>query len=506
MNHLLLYIYMEQNNPSSPVSPSNSADDLNISGISRDSLPDSGRKATARQSHSISVAEFDRRVAAAWREAGCPAVLACVSGGADSVAMLRSLRRAMRNEGKLMALHCNFHLRGEESDRDQIFVERLCESLDIQLNVKHFDVDEYRRQNPCSLETACRDLRYRWFREEMIHLPSPARIATGHNADDNIETLLLNLFRGAGIRGLKGMLPDTGEILRPLLSMSRQDIIFYIENQSENIVDSPLPSLYITDSSNLSSDFRRNFIRNELLPMIEGRWPGVRKAISRSIGALREQSAILDSLSQENGISAYDAVSGGDLGSIPLTKVRDSVSPVTSILNFISPFGGNSDQAREIAAAIERKPFQSGKIWKFPHDIVLSLEREWLQLLPADSTTVAATTFIWGIVKLTAEERRRMKNDRTQWRAWLPLSPEHYEIRKAKRADRMQPLGMRGSRLLSDIMKDAHMSREQKLRQMVVTDKLTGEIIWAPGLRRSRLHLISDDAEQCYIVEAADYR
>ena len=432
--------------------------------------------------------EFERKVARAWHAAGSPYLLICVSGGADSVALLHSLLAATHKEELITVLHCDFHLRGEESERDRLFVEELCGRLGVPVKVKHFDVESYRKEHPCSLETACRELRYGWFREEADTARTrfgKARIVTGHNSDDNIETLLLNLFRGAGLHGLKGMLPDTGEILRPLLSISRHEILSYLYDIAETTIETPG---YVTDSSNIASDFRRNFIRNEVLPLVESRWPGVRKAINRTLSALRDEDALLASLPASRELS--------------LDSIRSSAGATTLVHRLIAPHGGNSDQAREAAEAATRIPFQSGKLWRLKDGSRLSLERDAFRILSAHPEAEGYTpAFCWGKVKMTADEHRIMRSDRSQLRIWLPLPPENYHLRRCQRGDRMKPLGMGGSRLLSDMMKDAHMDRGEKERQWVLTDATTGEIIWAPGLRRSRLHLLSPDAEYAYRAE-----
>ncbi|MEE1365889.1 MAG: tRNA lysidine(34) synthetase TilS, partial [Muribaculaceae bacterium] len=196
-------------------------------------------------------------------------LLVAVSGGADSVALLHVLLRLRKD---CIVAHCNFHLRGEESDRDERHVVDLCASHGVELLVKHFDVAAYCARHKVSVEMACRDLRYEWFRQLMADREC-SRIAVAHNSDDNVETMLLNLFRGTGIDGLAAMTVDNGEILRPLLGVTRRQIEEYLRECGIK---------YVVDSTNLESDYRRNFVRNELLPMIETRWPGARSALART--------------------------------------------------------------------------------------------------------------------------------------------------------------------------------------------------------------------------------
>ena len=212
--------------------------------------------------------KIEQIIANSLKIADVKKVIAGISGGADSVAMLLGLHEAGAD---ITAIHCNFHLRGEESERDRRFVEKLCQRLEIPLVVIDFDVNDYMLRHKISTEMACRELRYAEFRR-ILNEKKADRIAVAHHADDNAETLLLNLMRGAGVAGMRGMVPDTGEIIRPLLEVSRTEILHYLESKGET---------YVTDSTNLISDYRRNFLRNEILPLLESRWPEARRSICR---------------------------------------------------------------------------------------------------------------------------------------------------------------------------------------------------------------------------------
>ncbi len=276
---------------------------------------------------------LEKAVAEAWRGVRFPKVLVTVSGGADSVALLSSLN-AIRGP-ECVAAHCNFHLRGEESMRDQRVVERLCRELGVELLVKDFDVPLYiKERRGVSVEMACRELRYEWFRN-LLAYTGAARITTGHNADDNIETLLLNLLRGSGTLGLKGMVPDTGEIWRPLLGVHRTMIVDYLESRGLT---------YITDSSNLSSDYRRNFLRNEIIPMLRSRWEGFDKALDRSLLCLRS----------ENAVVAHSVAMALPPAGQPLERSRVLAFPDPELLvrRFIEPLSPFTTTASEIVAAM----------------------------------------------------------------------------------------------------------------------------------------------------------
>lgn len=263
---------------------------------------------------------------------GLKKIIATVSGGADSVAMLA----AIYSTGiKTVAAHCNFHLRGEESNRDEEHVREICRQINVELLTIDFDVEDYiSHQKGMSVEMACRELRHSWFASLLSDLKAD-RIATGHNADDNIETLFLNLMRGSGTSGLRGMLPDTGKIWRPLLSFHRHDILNYLTEKGLT---------YVTDSTNLESDYRRNYLRNEIIPLLRARWTGFDKALDRSISLLREEnklvvSCINESLPQENGPLNTDII-------------INFPDPELLIRRYIEPLGPFTTTASEVAAAI----------------------------------------------------------------------------------------------------------------------------------------------------------
>ena len=214
-----------------------------------------------------------------------PFVYIGLSGGGDSVALLHILHTLGY---KCKALHCNFHLRGAESDRDQQFCETLCASLGIPLEVRHFDTFAYMEQHHLSVEMAARELRYNWWNDlsNPLNLSNPSNpsnptlVALGHHQDDSIETMLMNLMRGTGIHGMTGIVArnEARHIIRPLLCLSRQDIVDYL---SENGLS------YVIDSTNAENETLRNQIRNQLLPLMEQMVPQVRQGITRTMKHLQ---------------------------------------------------------------------------------------------------------------------------------------------------------------------------------------------------------------------------
>lgn len=280
-----------------------------------------------------------------FKKNGVDKVVAGISGGADSTALLLALTSA---DVEVLAVHCNFHLRGEESMRDQKAVELLCGSLGVPLKVVDYDVEEYMRDRNISVEMACRDLRYNDFRRIMAETGAQ-RIVLAHNADDNVETLLLNLFRGSGITGLRGMLCDTGELMRPMLNISRSDIEKYLAEKGV---------AFVVDSTNLESGYRRNFLRNDVIPLIEKRWPGAKKTILTTIENLQTEERVLKWVEKE-------MVPDGDFLSLEL--ISNAPDPFWIIYRFASAHGATRDISLEIHDVFLKKGGCQtivGKSWK----------------------------------------------------------------------------------------------------------------------------------------------
>lgn len=278
---------------------------------------------------------------------GIGRVVAGFSGGADSTALLLGLRSA---EVETVAVHCNFHLRGEESMRDEKAAREFCDRFGIEFIKIDFDASAEAERTGTSLEMACRDLRYAEFRRLMKEFGAD-RIAVAHNSDDNVETLLLNLFRGGGVAGLRGMLPDSGEIVRPLLGTSREEIENYLTERGVE---------FVVDSTNLESDYRRNFIRNELLPMIESRWPGVKKAMGKTLENLRMDEIVLQWA--EGELCGED---GGEF--LSFSRIAASPSPEWIIRRFAVRFGASRDIIMEMGDVFRKRYGTQhiiGKEWK----------------------------------------------------------------------------------------------------------------------------------------------
>lgn len=392
-------------------------------------------------------------------------LMLCLSGGADSMAMLRC---ALLLKLDIIAVNCNFHLRGEESDRDSEFVARECSRLGVRLFRRDFCTRAYMAEHRVSEEMACRELRYAEFRR-LRKETGACRIVTAHNSDDNIETFLLNLMRGAGIKGLGGMATDNGEILRPLLQVSRREI--------EQFMDA-LGAEYVTDSSNLCDTYRRNFLRLKVIPLLESRWPEARQSIAASMSNLREARAIYDG-AIASAAPRPDRVS--------LEALSASPSPLTLLHERFRCHGASDSQLREMLACR-----RAGAKWMLPAGEVVFSGREF-RLFRYDSADDEPPGIVMEELPMSeslCEEARRLT---THDKAYLSGSAADFCIRALRKGDRLEPLGMNGSKLVSRILHDAKVAAHLRGKILVVAEKSTGRIVWIPGIRRSRLRLLSPD-------------
>ncbi|MEG0795398.1 MAG: tRNA lysidine(34) synthetase TilS [Odoribacter sp.] len=264
------------------------------------------------------------------RDAG---FIVTVSGGADSISLLHAFKYLNL---KILVLHCNFNLRGKESDMDEQFVKRFCDSYGIAHSVKKFDTIGYAHTHGLSIEMAARELRYAWFKE-MKTKKKMDYIVVAHHADDVAETIFINLCRGTGIKGLTGIKAVNEDILRPLLECSRADILKYIE---ENQLG------YRTDSTNNSQDYLRNKIRHLVIPVFKEMNPSFLETISDNCEVLKETEEIFMYGIRQLQEQIWDCE--GDEILIDIAKTLATPAPYTLLYETLRPFGFNKVQIRDI--------------------------------------------------------------------------------------------------------------------------------------------------------------
>ena len=403
-------------------------------------------------------------------------VIIALSGGADSVALLH----VMHSLGyKCEAAHCNFHLRGEESNRDETFVHELCKSMQIPLHIIHFETEKYAIENKISIEMAARELRYQWFEE--IKKESAANvIAVAHHQDDSVETLLLNLIRGTGLSGLLGIRPQNKDIIRPLLCVNRQNIIEYLGSIGQN---------YVTDSTNLEDEYIRNKIRLNLIPLMEEINPSVKKNIIATSNYLNEIELIYNN-EIENGKQRVLTKEG-----IRISDLLKEPAPNALLFEILHPLGFNSAQIQNILSLLLKgqtgKQLISKDGWRIIKDrnMLLIQPKENLEETPFQ---LIREELIYTKDFIIPREKNIACFDADK------LEDTEFTIRKWRKGDTFVPFGMKGQKKISDYLTDRKLSLIQKERQYVLCQR--DKIIWVIGERTDNRYRIDDKTKRVIII------
>lgn len=406
--------------------------------------------------------------------------LVALSGGADSVTLLLLLKNAGFN---VHAAHCNFHLRGDESDRDEAFCVELCQRLGVELHRAHFDTREYAELHKVSIEMAARELRYKWF-EQLRRDIGAAGICVAHHRDDSVETVLLNLVRGTGLRGLTGIQPRNGHILRPLLCVSRAEIEAFLAEKGQK---------YVTDSTNLEADVQRNIIRLEVLPLLRKLNPAVAENIQRTAENLAEAQLVLN--------VAIASINSSNV--LNLSDLKKYGSSEYLAFEWLKKYGFNGDQVRQILDADTGKIVSSSTGYDVLKDrgrliVEPALEPFNPMRIPEEGTYVLGGSSIEFGGKTTENNTIRVRKkpvyvSKEPYVATLDASKVRFPltVRRVEEGDWMQPYGMKGRKLLSDLMTDLKMTVFEKRRQLVVVDA-KGAVLWLVGRRIAAFVSVSE--------------
>lgn len=426
--------------------------------------------------------------------------LSALSGGADSTALLLML---LDKGYKVEAVHCNFHLRGEESNRDERFCQQLCHDHGVKLHIVHFDTTSYAALHHQSIETAARNLRYRYFLN-LAHDIGARGICVAHNRNDQAETLLMNLVRGAGIHGLSGIKPvnhikfgdDDILIIRPLLNISRAEIESYLRGRNQS---------WVTDSTNLETDATRNKFRLEIIPMLEKINPSAIENISETCSRLQSVSDIYDNAIRE---SSGRVVTGETEIHINIENLQKEVSPESVLFEIMSRYDFNGKQANDVFAHINGV---SGREWQSPtHQLVI--DRSEIIIAPLSANDNFELRILEEGTYVIAEDSK-IKIKKEPWNkdsviprgsktVCLDCSKVKFPLtlRTCKTGDRFVPFGMKGSKLVSDFLTDNKLSVIEKRRQLVLCDA-TGNILWVVGRRPDNRYRINDGTKDSLRIE-----
>lgn len=407
--------------------------------------------------------------------------LVALSGGADSVALMLVLKELGYD---IEAVHCNFHLRGVESDRDEHFCQNLCETERIPLHLAHFDTTTYAQLHKVSIEMAARELRYNYF-EQLRKDLNAAGICVAHHKEDSVETVLLNLIRGTGIDGLTGISPKNGYILRPLLGVTRQEIEDYLASRHQS---------FVTDSSNLKDDVKRNKIRLDVLPLLQTINPSVVDNIYQTSQYLREAQKMLS-----RSID-YDKYKDG---SFQISDLLAEPSTEYVLWSLLKPYGFTPSQVENICNSLNGV---SGKEWTSATHVVVKdrtqLIVEAIPQHPLPTLRIPEEGLYRYSEKLKLRFRVFDKTsdyqiEREKTIAVLDADKVHFPltVRPVQNADSFVPFGMRQSKLLSDYLTDIKKNILEKRRQLVITQS-DGSILWVVNERPDHRFRVTNDTKR----------
>ena len=273
-------------------------------------------------------------------------VIVTCSGGADSIFLLHILNKL---GFECVVAHCNFHLRGEESDRDENFVREFCKKKGLTLLVEHFDTKQFAAENKLSIEMAARELRYNWFEKIRAEYNAGA-IAVAHHSDDSIETILLNLLRGTGLKGICGIRPRNGFIVRPLLCVNRKEIEDYL---TENGIG------YITDSTNLENEYTRNKIRNIVMPILREINPQIDSVMLSNAENFAAAETIYKGVIEKGKSSAVTITDDSYI--VDLKVVNKFSEPFTLLYECLKDFSFHPATIKTMLTAEGNTIFKTGK-------------------------------------------------------------------------------------------------------------------------------------------------
>lgn len=410
-------------------------------------------------------------------------IIVGVSGGSDSVALLDILV----NLGyKCIIAHCNFHLRGEESYRDEYFVSNLAKKYNLEFVFTHFDTKKHVEDGSMSVEMAARELRYAWFEKIRTDLDADF-IAVAHHMDDSIETVLMNMVRGTGIKGLTGIPVKNGYVVRPLLGITHDEISDYLNDKGLT---------FVTDSTNLEDIYTRNKIRLSVIPLLETINPSVKEALNRMSSNLKQVENIYLSYMDKAKKKVFSN------NKINIAKLLQQKEPKTILFEILFSYGFNSDTVDNIFDSIEA---QSGKIFYsekyrlikdreffiLDNNINNNIEQDSFIISEFDDQINASLKLSLSVISNVDFEIEKNKNilfaDKDKIK--FPLI-----VRKWSYGDWFIPFGMKGKKKLSDYFTDKKYSITDKENIWILCSG--NDIVWIIGERADERFKITEQTKE----------
>ena len=431
--------------------------------------------------------------------------LVALSGGADSVCLLLVCKSLGYD---VEAVHCNFHLRGDEADRDEMFCQQLCEREAVPFHRVHFDTLTYASLHKVSIEMAARELRYNYFEQLRLSIGADD-ILVAHHRDDSVETVIMNLVRGTGIHGLQGIKPRNGHIVRPLLCVGRKEIEAWLKERGQD---------FVTDSTNLEDVVVRNKIRLNLIPLLEGINPSVSENIAQTALRMVEAGKVFDNAMRKDvdsvaksTLSSTDVAPADRLMSIDVKALAEVSSREYTLQTILSPLLFSPSQVEEISRSDLSQP---GKRWESTtHTLIVDrgsllvkeksdAERKPFRI-PETGTYVISET-LSASEKVSVNVVKMDENfliDRSPLCATLDADKVRFPLclRNVKPGERFMPFGMKGTKLISDYLTDRKRNVFQKEAQLVIADA-EDNVMWLVGERPDGRYCIGRNTINALVI------
>ncbi len=417
-------------------------------------------------------------------------ILLAVSGGIDSVVMLHIFKELKYN---IAVAHCNFQLRGKESDEDEEFVRNLCHTARVKFYRKKFRTSEYAKEKGISIQMAARDLRFDWLtglkEEENFDL-----LAMGHNLNDSIETIIINLTRGTGINGLTGISPRSGYIIRPLLFATREMIREYSIN---NDID------YREDSSNIKTKYTRNKIRHNIIPVLQQINPSVLYSIGETSEYLKSAYIIYEQAIESKRLEILEHEE--KTVSFKTSEIKKLEPLETWIYELFKDWNFGKQQTGDIIQLIDA---ETGKqIFSNSHSItkdrgrliITPINTEQHKIITINSADDFKDCHLINKYEIALREDIEISNDTSYAYLDADLVRFPLTIRKWKEGDYFYPLGMKGRKKISDLLIDMKIPLPEK-ENIYVLD-MQDTIMWVMGLRIDDRFKVTETTDEVLIIQ-----
>ena len=419
-------------------------------------------------------------------------ILLAFSGGVDSVVLCVLLKQTGYN---FALAHCNYQLRGKESDADADFCRQAADFLEVPLFLKTFETEKIAEENKESIQVTARNLRYTWF-NELLKAERYDYLATAHHLNDSVETIFFNFARGCGLRGLHGIFPKKNRLVRPLSFLTKEEILDFAEEYELT---------WREDASNATDKYLRNYIRHHIIPEFVNVNPAFFSTVGQTINRLRDAEKLMDFALQK--IKEEACTRRGEQLHLEIEKIRNYPAARTVLFELIKPFGFNGAQVEQL---LNSDFSQSGKLFPSPtHTLLLGRTHLIIKPLPGNEPDRIIIEQREQTIKTAQGDLHLNPNEdipaafpRDKNRAWLDAATLTFPLtlRRWQPGDIFQPFGMGGKhRKLSDYLTDIKLSRfaKEEVWLLVSGDR----ICWVVGHRTDERFRVTEQTESCVYLE-----